>query len=263
LSKHYTQLIIEDAHNVREIRLNQPGTINALTNEMLRELFYALGDVERQPQIRAVILSGSGRGFCSGQNLKEVAARDEAMDIGEHVAQYYNPLILRLYHLSKPTVCRIQGACAGAGMSLALACDFRVGSVDAKFCQAFVKIGLVPDSGSTYFLARLIGLAKAMEMALLGDAMDAPEALRLGLLNAMPEPEDLETATMDMAVRLAAGPPLTVAMIKRALHRGIEQPLADQLIFEQYLQQAAAATEDHHRGIAAFLRKETPEFIGK
>ncbi len=263
MAKNYSQLLIEDAQGVQDIRLNQPQTLNALTNVMLRELFQALGEAEKDPKIRAVILSGSGRGFCSGQNLKEVAAREEGMNIGEHVAQYYNPLILRLYHLSKPTVCRIQGAAVGAGMSLALACDFRVGSVNAKFSQAFVKIGLVPDSGSTYFLPRLIGLAKALEMALLGDVVDAPEALRLGLLNRMVEEEELERDTMDLALRLAAGPPLTIGMIKRALHRGVEQPLEAQLTFEQYLQEACAATGDHRRGVTAFMSKDVPKFLGQ
>ncbi len=263
MGREYANLIVKEHGATLEIMLNRPETVNALTNDMLTELFAALGDAERRPQIRAVILSGSGRGFCSGQNLKEVAGRGDTVDIGEHVARYYNPLITRLYQLNKPTVCRIQGACAGAGMSLALACDLRVGSVEAKFSQAFVKIGLVPDSGSTYFLPRLVGMAKAMEMALLGDVVDAPEALRLGLLTRMTDAETLEAETQKVAEHLASMPPVAVAMIKRALHRGIDASLPDQLLFEQHLQRAAAATEDHHIGIAAFLKKQPPQFIGR
>ncbi|PSR37116.1 MAG: enoyl-CoA hydratase [Sulfobacillus thermosulfidooxidans] len=259
----YNSIVVTTDGPIQEIMLNRPETINALTNEMLTELHHALGQAERNSAVRVVILAGSGRGFCSGQNLKEVAGRDESVDIGEHVARYYNPLIMRLYHLNKPTICRIQGACAGAGMSLAMACDFRIGSPQAKFSQAFVKIGLVPDSGSTYFLPRLVGMAKALELALLGDVIDASSALQWGILSKMTEADHLEADTKALADRLAAMPPVAVGMIKRALHRGTDASLSDQLLFELHLQRAAAATEDHHIGVQAFLNKETPRFVGR
>ncbi len=246
-----------------EIRLNRPQSLNALNGPMLKELSRALTDMAEDQSVRVVILSGNGRGFCSGQDLKEVAAQGPDVDIGEHLNSYYHPVIYALRQMAKPCIAKIHGIAAGAGMSLALACDLRIGSEDAQFSQAFVKIGLIPDSGSTYFLPRLIGLGKAMELAMLGDVISAKEAYTLGLLNQVVPPKDLDDATSQLVQRLGALPPRALALIKRALHESSEHNLTQQLHLEQDLQQEAALTEDYHIGLDAFIHKRTPHFTGR
>lgn len=259
----FSDIVYELTDGVATIALNRPQALNALTNQALTELAAALNLSDADPSCRVLILTGRGRGFCAGQDLKEHQAHGGATDIGEHVARYYNPLVLKLYHFPKPTIAMVNGVAAGAGMSLALACDFRIASQAARFSQAFVKIGLVPDSGSSYFLPRLVGVARALEMAMLGDVMDAATALQWGLVHRLVEAEMLEKETMNWARRLAEGPPLALSMIKESIHRGIDHNLSESLEWEKGLQSAAARTYDHQEGVQAFLNKRAPEFRGQ
>ncbi len=259
----YEYVLTEFKEQVMDIQLNRPERLNAFNDAMLEELANALDDAHQNEAVRVITVSGSGRAFCAGQDLKDVWARGRDVNIGEHLSHYYHPVILALQAIPKPTIAKIQGVAAGAGMSLALACDMRIGSENARFSQAFVKIGLVPDSGSTYWLPRLVGRAKAMEMALLGDMISAEEAYRLGLLNHVVAADALEQFTRTLTHRLAQMPPLALGMIKQALHASEHHTLSEQLDLEQQLQHAAAATEDHHVGVQAFLQKTTPEFKGR
>ncbi len=259
----YQALKVTMTDAVVTIAINRPDKLNALNEKALEELMLALKNAEQDPGCRVVVLTGVGRGFSAGQDLKEHQDHGGADQIGAHVARYYNPLAKKLYHFPKPTIAMVNGVAAGAGMSLALAADFRIGSKTARFSQAFVKIGLVPDSGSSYLLPRLIGVARALEMAMLGEVLDAETAYQWGLLHRLVEPADLQAVTDALARRLAAGPPLALAMIKRSIHRGVEHNFDESLEFERGLQAAAARTEDHHEGVAAFLNKRAPEYRGR
>ncbi len=259
----YEALKVTMADRVMTIAINRPDKLNALNNQALTELMGALKSAEQDEECRVVVLTGVGRGFCAGQDLKEHQQDGGAGHIGEHVARYYNPLALKLYHFPKPTIAMVNGVAAGAGMSLALAADFRIASTTARFSQAFVKIGLVPDSGSSYLLPRLIGQARALEMAMLGDVLDAETAYQWGLLHRLVDPTELQAVTDALARRLADGPPIALAMIKRSLHRGIEHSFEESLESERGFQSAAARTEDHHEGIEAFISKRAPEFRGR
>jgi 2-(1,2-epoxy-1,2-dihydrophenyl)acetyl-CoA isomerase len=253
----------EVADGIGTLTLNRPEAVNAFTGLMLKELRDLLEQAARDPAVRVVILTGAGRGFSAGQDLKEHLAGDGADAIGEHLARFYNPLMERLFTLPKPTIAAVHGAAAGAGMSVALACDLRVAADNARFIQAFVKIGLVPDSGSTYFLPRLVGMARAMELAMLGDPVDAASALAMGLVNRVVPQESLMAETRTLAARLAAGPPSALSLIKRGIHRGAEREFLAALDYESHLQQAAALTEDHREGVQAFVEKRPPRFPGR
>ena len=221
------QFVEVEIHGHRgEVRLNRPQSLNALNSPMLKDLAAVLARMAEDRAVRTVILSGSGKGFCSGQDLKEVMAQGPDLDIAQHLDAYYHPVIYALRQMPKPSIAKIHGVAAGAGMSLALACDLRIGSEDARFSQAFVKIGLVPDSGSTYFLPRLIGLGKAMELAMLGDIISAQQAYALGILNQIVPAKELDDATSQLADRLEALPPLALGMIKRALNESGEPGLS-------------------------------------
>lgn len=250
-------------NGVATIALNQPDTLNALTDEMLGELNDAIKHVERGSDARVLVLTGRGRGFCSGQNLKAFGEIPGERDIAAHLDHFYHPLIRRLSQLEKPTIAMVNGVAAGAGMSLALACDLRVAAEAARFSQAFVRIGLVPDSGSSYFLPRLIGAARALEMAMTGMMVDGQTALRWGLVNRLVAGERLEDETYALARQLADGPPLAMGMIKREMAYGGSHSLDDALEREKDFQVRASQTEDHQSSVKAFLTKQTPTFRGR
>lgn len=259
----FTWLEFEQQEGIATIRLNRPESLNALTDDLLREISGALAQAERDPFVRVVVITGAGRGFCSGQDLKALPRDPDARDIGAHLDRFYHPLIEKMHEMPKPIIAMVQGVAAGAGMSLAMAADLRIASQTARFSQAFVRIALVPDSGASYFLPRLVGIARALELAWFGDMIDAETALNWGLVNRVVAPDELTDATYAWAKRLAAAPPLSLAMIKREMYRGAESRLHDALQYEKGLQVAAAGTEDHRIGVEAFLNKTTPTFRGR
>ncbi|MDA8192991.1 MAG: enoyl-CoA hydratase-related protein [Thermaerobacter sp.] len=259
----YRWLVYQVADSVATIRLNRPENLNALHDELLREIFLALGEAERDVSVRVLVVTGEGGAFCSGQDLKVFAGGVTEEEVHRHLDDFYHPVVRKFRSIPKPIVAAIPGVAAGAGMSLALAADLRIAAQTARFSQAFVRIGLVPDSGSTYFLPRLIGPARALEMAWLGDGIDAETAKSWGLVNWVVAADELPASTKELTARLAEGPPLAVAMIKQAIYRGMDETLDDTLEFEKRLQGRAVVTADHQTGLKAFFAKTRPVFTGR
>jgi 2-(1,2-epoxy-1,2-dihydrophenyl)acetyl-CoA isomerase len=258
----YETILTTQDEGVLTITFNRPDTLNAFNSTMGRELLDALKKAERDPEARCIVLTGAGRAFSSGEDLKARQA-EGITDFGSTLRDRYNPIILRIRHMDKPVVGSINGVAAGAGCSIALACDLRIASDKARFLLAFVRVGLVPDSGASFLLPRLVGLSKALEMAFLGDEVGAEEALRLGLVNRVVPPEELESATRELASRLAKGPTKAIGLAKRAMNRALTMDLESLLEYETFGQQIAGATDDHKEGIAAFTEKRTASFSGK
>ena len=254
-------IIVEQDGGVMTITLNRPDVLNAVNDQLARELHDALRQASREAAVRALVLTGAGRGFCSGQDLRGQAAEDRSYR--EHLRATYNPVILLLRTIEKPVIAAVNGVAAGAGMSLALAADLRIASEKASFIEVFARVGLIPDSGSTYLLTRLVGLGKALELCYTTDPVDAQEALRLGLVNRVVSHEELLPATMALAARLAAGPTRAYGLTKRAVTHGLHAPLDAALEYEAYLQDVAGHSVDHREGVAAFLEKRTPKYEGR
>jgi 2-(1,2-epoxy-1,2-dihydrophenyl)acetyl-CoA isomerase len=213
-----------------------------------------------------VIITGAGKAFSSGQDLGELKQRyvpGYVPDLSRDLRQRYNPIIRRLCEMEKPVIAAVNGVAAGAGCSLALACDMRVASEHATFIEVFINVGLIPDSGSTWFLPRLVGYAKAMELCCTGDKVTAEEALRLGLVNRVVSAEELMPSTRELALKLAALPSKGIALTKRLLQHSFENDLNRQLEAEAYAQETAGKTADHLEGVMAFLEKRPPQFKGK
>ena len=244
------------------ITLNRPETLNAFNSKMGLELLDALKKAERDPAVRAVVITGAGRGFSSGEDLKAREA-EGTTGFGTVLRDRYIPIVLKIRNMEKPVLGSINGVAAGAGCSLALACDMRIASDKASFVEAFVRVGLVPDAGSSYFLPRLVGIGKAFEMAFLGDVVKADEALRIGLVNSVVPHDELETATRDLAMRLAKSPTRAIGLAKRTINRALTMDLEQLLEYEAHAQETAGKTEDHLEGMAAFLEKRAANFSGK
>ena len=246
---------------IATLTLDRPAALNALTVPVkiaLRETLEALaGDRD----VRALVLTGAGRAFCAGQDLAE---RDEpdAAPLEVEVRERYNPIVRAIRSMGQPVIAAVNGVAAGAGASLAFACDLRIAAQEARFVLAFGRIGLVPDSGATWFLPRLVGPAKAAELALVGDPVDAAEALRLGLVSRVVPGDRLMTEARALAGRLADGAPLALALTKEALWRSATIGLDEALEGEAKLQGIAGASSDHAEGLAAFREKRSPRFTG-
>jgi 2-(1,2-epoxy-1,2-dihydrophenyl)acetyl-CoA isomerase len=246
--------------NVLTITLNRPDVLNAFNKAMHDALGVALKEA-RDPEVRAVVLTGAGRGFCVGQDLAEF--REAAGDIGSRLRATYHPNVLAIRALEKPVIAAVNGPAAGAGMSFACACDLRIASDSASFVPAFVNIGLVPDSGGTFFVARILGYARAFEWLASGRRLTAAEAHAWRLVSEVVEGERLLERATEMAAELVALPPLAVGMTKRLLDAAGTSTLDEQLEREAQLQTAATQTEDFREGVAAFLEKRPPEFKGR
>lgn len=244
------------------ITLNRPDVLNAFNSKMGVELLDALKKAERDAAVRAIVITGAGRAFSSGEDLKARQA-EGITEFGSTLRERYNPIVLKLRNIEKPILASVNGVAAGAGCSLALACDMRIASDKASFLEAFVRVGLVLDSGASFFLPRLVGMGKAAEMAFLGDSIKADEALALGLVNRVVPHDNLEAATKELVARLAASPTKAIGLMKRALNRALTSELVDVLEYETYAQEAAGSTEDHKEGMAAFLEKRPAKFLGK
>jgi 2-(1,2-epoxy-1,2-dihydrophenyl)acetyl-CoA isomerase len=251
-------LLVESADGVLKITFNRPEVLNSFHRPMALELQAALAAAAENPAVRALLLTGAGRAFCAGQDLSEPLD-----DFAAHVRAVYNPLVRAIRTLPKPVVAAVNGVAAGAGANLALACDFVVASRQAEFLQAFVRIGLVPDTGGTYFLPRLVGLARATALAMLGDKLPAPTALEWGLIHRVVEPEQLADESLALATRLARQPTYGLGLIKQLLHASLGNDLDAQLALEAELQGAAGRSEDYREGVAAFREKRTPVFRGR
>jgi 2-(1,2-epoxy-1,2-dihydrophenyl)acetyl-CoA isomerase len=262
----YQTLLYEQESGVLTVTLNRPDKLNAATDELLHELIDAFKQAGRDATVRAVILTGAGRGFCAGQDLADVQERRAAegtVKFGEHLRASWNLVIQRMRDLPKPILCAVNGVAAGAGMSLVLASDLRLASDKASFIQAFINIGLIPDSGSTWTLQRLVGPTRAMEMMLTGRKVSADEALDWGMLNHVVPHDDLMAETRALAEQLAAAPTRAIGYIKRAVDRSADSTLNEALDLEADLQELAGRTADHQEGVAAFLEKRKPTYRGE
>jgi 2-(1,2-epoxy-1,2-dihydrophenyl)acetyl-CoA isomerase len=246
---------------VATLTLDRPEALNALTVPLKIALREALESIARDRSVRAVILTGAGRAFCAGQDLAE-REQPDAAPLEVEVRERYNPIIRALRSMGQPVIAAVNGVAAGAGASLAFACDLRIAAQEARFLLAFGRIGLVPDSGATWFLPRIVGPAKAAELALLGEAVDAAEALRLGLVSKVVPGEALMDEARAMAGRLAESAPLALALTKEALQRSLTIDLDEALEGEAKLQGIAGASADHAEGLAAFREKRPPRFTG-
>ena len=258
-------ILVSREAGIFSLTLNRPDKLNAFNPEMHKLLRDALEEARDEAAVRAVLLTGSGRGFCAGQDLSErnVSADAAPIDLSVSLGSNYNPLVRRLRALPKPVVCAVNGVAAGAGANIALACDIVLAARSASFVQSFSKLGLVPDSGGTYFLPRLVGSARAMGLALLAERLSADEAERWGLIwKAVDDDRLVEEATRIARV-LAAGPTKGYGLIKKALQASAGNSLDAQLDLERDLQREAGFSEDYREGVAAFTQKRKPQYKGK
>jgi len=255
-------LRFEIADGVATLTLDRPDALNALTIPLKDELLAALRRAESEAAIRAIVLTGAGRAFCAGQDLRERLVPG-APPLDEEIRERYNPIVLAMRRLAKPIVGAINGVAAGAGASLAFACDLRIAAEGASFLLAFGRIGLTPDSGATWLLPRLIGAARATDLALLGEALSAADAHRIGLVTSVVPGDALPTQAHALAARLAGMAPRALALTKRLLESSWTATLEEQLAIEAELQGIAGSTADHAEGIAAFLEKRPPRFTGE
>ncbi|MER3482373.1 MAG: 2-(1,2-epoxy-1,2-dihydrophenyl)acetyl-CoA isomerase [Meiothermus sp.] len=253
-------LLSEVKDGILSLTLNRPEAINAFTTEMLQSLAEALGKEASAPEVRVVVLRGAGRGFCSGQDLREFEGKK--VNFKAHLKKY-QAVVENIAGLEKPVLAAVHGAAAGAGMSLALACDLRIAASDAVFTTGFSKIGLIPDAGMNYHLPRIVGHAKAMELELLSSRLNAEQALALGIVNRVFPTESFADEVTKLATELANGPTKTFGLIKRALQKSRSATIEEMLEYEALLQDLAGRTEDHKEGVQAFYEKRPAKFAGK
>lgn len=255
------QLKIEN--NIAFITLNRPEVFNSFNREMALRLQNVFDDCETNDEIRAIVLTGNGKAFCAGQDLKEVTSPELNPGFKKILEEHYNPIITRIRNIEKPILAAVNGVAAGAGANIALACDVVVANNKANFIQAFSLIGLIPDSGGTFFLPRLIGFQKASALMMLGDKISADEAEKMGMIYKSVPSEEFENTIQKLAVKLAAMPTRALALIKRSLNQSLANDLESQLALESRFQIEAAGTEDYAEGVSAFIEKRKPNFKGK
>ena len=259
----YTHLLIEEKNNAQYITLNRPDVFNAFNDDMSFELQDALKKASRNETVRAVVLTGAGKAFCSGQDLKDIKDQVGKRSLSESVHKRYNPMIKAIRGMKKPVICKLNGVAAGAGCSIALACDMIIASEHAKLIEVFVNVGLVLDSGSSYFLPRVVGYNKAFELATLGSKLSAQEAFELGIVYKVVAPEELDQETENLVKYYANAPTKAIGLIKTMLNKSYGSSLPEMLEYEAYCQEMAGFSDDYKEGIMAFIEKRKPNYSGK
>lgn len=258
----YQYLKYSVEQGVATITLNRPDVYNALNDEITYELQDALKAVAKDAQVRVVVLTGEGKAFCSGQDLK-AASGDQKRSFLQSLHKRYNPIISAMRNLPKPIVCRLNGVAAGAGCSLVLACDVIVAAEEATLIEVFINIGLVPDSGSSYFLPRTVGMNKAFELCSMGNRVKASEAVTIGLINKAVPASELDSAVKFYTDYFANAPTKSIGLIKKMLNKSVTSSLEEMLEYEAYCQEIAGTSADYKEGVTAFLEKRKPDFKGK
>ncbi len=259
----YQFILFDVAQGVARITLNRPDVLNSVHVAMSGEMQDALARVAREREIRAVLLTGAGRGFCAGQDLDEVRPGGTPTDFAAHVRKVYNPLIRSLRALEKPVVCAVNGVAAGAGANLALACDLVIAAEEASFVQAFAKIGLVPDTGGSFFLPRLIGMARATALTMLAEKLTGRQAVEIGMIYRACSAAALDEEATKLAIHLATQATFGLGLTKRLLNAAWDNDLDAQLELEAESQGAAGRSADYAEGVNAFLAKRKPVFAGQ
>ena len=255
-------ILFEIQSGVAKITLNRPDKLNSFNRAMSLELISALEQAEGDDSVRAILLTGAGRGFCAGQDLSE-AVGDDAYEIEDIIEKQYNPIVKLLRGIEKPIVCAVNGVAAGAGANIAFACDITIASSDSKFIQSFAAIGLIPDSGGTFYLPRMVGMQNAAALMMTGDRVTADRAKELGLIYDIAPAEKLMENTTELAQKLALMPTKGIGLTKRALNESMSNTFDEQLHLEQKLQKEASESYDYNEGVSAFLEKRKPNFKGK
>ena len=256
-------ILLKIENNIAFITLNRPEVFNSFNRDMALSLQSILDDCESNNTVRAIVLTGNGKAFCAGQDLKEVTSPELNPGFKKILEEHYNPIITRIRNIEKPIIGAINGVAAGAGANIALACDVVVAHEKVSFIQAFSLIGLIPDSAGTFFLPRLIGFQKASALAMLGDKIPADEAERLGMIYKVIPLETFEDEVNKLAYKMANMPTKALGLIKKSLNQSLINNLDQQLALESKYQIEAAGTEDYAEGVAAFIEKRKPEFKGK
>ncbi len=261
----YESILFTSADGIARVTLNRPDRLNSFTAQMHEELRDALAKVRADASARVLLLTGAGRGFCAGQDLSDraVAPGGAAVDLGASIENNYRPLVLSLRSFPVPVVCAVNGVAAGAGANIALCCDLVIAAKSASFIQAFCKIGLIPDSGGTYFLPRLVGTARAMGLSMLGDKLAAQQAADWGLIWRCVEDAELAPTVDALLTQLAQSPTRGLVATRRALHASANATLEAQLDLERDLQRELGQGADYREGVAAFIAKRPPHFTGK
>ena len=261
--RYMSSITLKIENNVAFLALNRPEVFNSFNREMALNLQEKLDDCEKNNEVRAIVLTGNGKAFCAGQDLKEVTSPELNPGFKAILEEHYNPIIERIRAIEKPIIAAVNGVAAGAGANIALACDIVVATENASFIQAFSKIGLIPDSAGTFFLPRLIGFQKASALMMTGDKVDAVEAERIGMIYKYFSAETFEEEVTKLAVKMAKMPTKGLGLTKRVLNASLVNNLKEQLDLESKYQIEAAQTEDYSEGVNAFVEKRKPNFIGK
>jgi 2-(1,2-epoxy-1,2-dihydrophenyl)acetyl-CoA isomerase len=260
-------LIVEEHDHISKITLNRPSALNAINDKMGEELLATLRETEKNETVRCLVITGAGRAFSAGEDVSGLKDRygggGEHLSLGDHLRKKYHPIITRIRSIEKPIIARLNGIAAGSGASIALACDIRVASEEAGLKQAFIGMGLVPDSGSSYFLTRMIGPGRALELIMTGKTIPAKEAEQLGLIHKVVPTAELDKHTDELAHRLATGPTRALGLSKRIVNRVVSLELPDAMEYEALNQDIAGQTSDHLEAVKAFLEKRQPKFSGK
>lgn len=259
----YNTVLFSVENNICSITLNRPDVFNSFNEELSAEFIDALKKAGKDDNVRVIIISGHGKAFCSGQDLKDIKNHEGERSLSDSVLRRYNPMILTIRDIAKPVICKLNGVAAGAGASLALACDIVIAVETATLIEVFANVGLVPDSGSSFFLPKLVGYNKAFELITLASKITAKEAQQLGIVYKVVAAEELDAAVNELATRYASGPTKTYGMIKKMLNKAYTADLPEMLQYEAYCQEIAGKSEDYKEGVAAFTEKRKPQFKGK